>query len=117
MKKGMIIVIIVLVALIAAGFYFFGGSNTEEEIPSGNYKIEIIGFAFAQQELKVKVGDTVSWVNKDSAKHTVTSDNGNQLDSELLSKGEIYSHTFNGIGVFEYHCTPHPYMTGRIIVE
>ena len=57
------------------------------------------------------------WTNRDSVRHTVTSDSGNELDSELLSQSGSYSHTFAQTGTYDYHCKPHPYMTGTIIVE
>jgi plastocyanin len=37
--------------------------------------------------------------------------------SELLAKGESYSFTFKKAGTYTYHCTPHPYMKGTVVVE
>lgn len=81
------------------------------------YSVDISGFAFSPETLTIKVGDTVKWINQDSAKHTVTSDSGNELNSNLLAKGDLYSYTFTTAGTYEYHCTPHPYMTGKVVVE
>ena len=96
-----------------------GNSNQlpSEESSAKTYNAEISGFVFSPQVLSVKVGDTVTWTNKDSAKHTVTSDSGNELNSNLLGKNEEYSHTFTTAGTYKYHCTPHPYKTGKIVVE
>lgn len=95
-------------------------SNTGNQNPASSpqsYTIDISGFAFKPDALTIKAGDSVTWTNKDSAKHTVTSDSGDELDSILLSKGETYSHTFNTPGEYSYHCTPHPYMKAKIIVQ
>ena len=81
------------------------------------YNIEIKNFAFNPITLTIKKGDSVKWTNMDSAKHTVTSDSENELDSELLANGEIYSHTFNEVGTYNYHCAPHPIMKAKIIVQ
>jgi len=81
------------------------------------YDIEIKNFAFSPSTLTIKKGDTVKWTNQDSTRHTATSDSRNELDSELLAKGDSYSHTFNSVGTFNYHCTPHPSMKAKIIVE
>lgn len=81
------------------------------------YSIDIANFAFSPSEIRIKAGDTIVWTNKDSARHTVTSDSGSELGSALLSDGESYSHTFSAAGTFSYHCAPHPYMKGKIIVE
>ncbi|MFH1325556.1 MAG: cupredoxin family copper-binding protein [archaeon] len=123
MKSGVVFGIILVIALIIAGYFLFMGKSSDN-LPlqnsgteSGNI-IEIKNFAFQPNELTISQGDTVVWTNKDAGvKHTVTSDSGNELDSELLSKGESYSHTFNEKGTFDYHCTPHPYMEGKVIVE
>jgi len=86
--------------------------------------IEIKDFAFSSPDfdfdtltLHVNPGDTVVWTNKDSVQHTVTSDSGSELNSQYLSKGSSYSHTFITEGEFDYHCKPHPYMKGKIIVQ
>lgn len=91
--------------------------NSNEEQQSQTYNIEIKNFDYSSQEIRVKIGDTIKWTNKDTARHTVTSDSGNELDSQLLSKDGEYSHTFMTAGVFEYHCAPHPYMKAKVIVE
>ncbi len=76
--------------------------------------VTIVNFAYNQQIITVKKGDTVTWTNKDSAPHTVTGDGG--LSSPMLSLNATYSFTFNNVGTFNYHCTVHPTMTGTVIV-
>jgi plastocyanin len=79
--------------------------------------VRIKDFKFIPDTLNVKTGTTVIWTNEDSARHTVTSDSGTELDSELLALGGSYSHTFNEAGDFAYHCTPHPSMRAKVIIE
>ena len=74
-------------------------------------------FDFGTLTLRVNPGDTVIWTNKDSTQHTVTSDSGSELNSQYLPKGSSYSHTFVTEGEFDYHCKPHSYMKGKIIVQ
>ena len=78
--------------------------------------VDISGFAFVPSTLTVSVGTTVTWTNNDSVSHTVTS-NDNLFESGNLAKGATFSHTFNQKGTFNYHCSIHPSMTGKIIVE
>ena len=142
MKGGVWIAVAVVVVLIVGVFLVLNSSKSETDNPPANipeeetpiqeipqnpndeeinspitHSIEIKGFNFQPEELNIKTGDTVTWTNGDSVKHTVTSDSGSELDSELLSKGETYSHTFTKTGTYDYHCAPHPYMTGKIVVE
>jgi len=81
------------------------------------HDIEIQGFAFSQSELTIKKGETVTWTNLDEISHTVTSDEDAVFESPLLKKGQSFSHTFTEAGVYSYHCSPHPNMEAKIIVE
>ncbi|MCL5018446.1 MAG: cupredoxin family copper-binding protein [Candidatus Pacearchaeota archaeon] len=141
MKTNLIIVAVVAVLLITGGIGFFianqYASNIEPETTppettppettpetsppetSGaqTHNVEIDNFAFSPSSLTISVGDTVIWTNLQGVSHTVTSDSGNELDSEFLSNGETYSHTFSTAGTFNYHCSPHSSMKGTIIVS
>ncbi len=81
------------------------------------HDIEIQGFAFSQNELTIKKGETVTWTNLDEVGHTVTSDSDAVFESPLLQKGHSFSHTFTEAGVYSYHCAPHPNMEAKIIVK
>jgi amicyanin len=87
--------------------------------PSGSraatHAVDIADFAFAPAELTIAVGDTVTWTNRDDMIHTATGVTG-AWDSGDLALGESYSLTFTAPGTYDYLCTPHPSMTGRIIV-
>ncbi len=81
---------------------------------------EIVDDAFSNTAISIVVGDTVTWVNHGGQPHTSTSDVGS---AEVWDSGSIppgtgsFSHTFNAVGTFHYHCTIHPFMTGTITVS
>ena len=77
--------------------------------------VDAKNFAFEPKTVTVKVGQTVTWTNQDSATHTVTGDGG--ISSGDLSQGKSYSKTFDTEGTFDYHCSIHPSMTGQVIVQ
>ncbi len=81
-------------------------------------QVEIKGFDFTQKKITVKKGTKVTWTNKDDAKHDITPDSPSPdfATSELFGKGESYSFTFNTVGTYAYHCSPHPYMKGVVEV-
>lgn len=64
----------------------------------------------------VKVGASVTWVNKDSTTHTVTSSGSSLFDSGNMAPGATYSFTFTQPGTYQYYCTIHPWMKGTIVV-
>jgi len=73
-------------------------------------------YFFAPQTQYANVGDTVTWTNGTDVAHTVASDSGTELASDSLADGATFDHTFAAEGTFTYHCTIHPYMTGKIVV-
>lgn len=118
------------VVVIGAAAYFYLAKSTaipaeqtgiisEEPVleSTSQHAISIENFAYSPEELTISVGETVTWTNKDGIKHDVASDEGNELGSKLLSPNESYSHTFNAAGEYSYHCSPHPFMKGKIIVQ
>ncbi len=84
---------------------------------SSAVNIEINDFAFNPSTITLRRGTTVTWTNQDSAPHTVTSDSGDELNSDTLSEGQSYSHTFNQAGIFGYYCSIHPRMKATIVIE
>lgn len=71
-------------------------------------------WTFAPATLDAKVGDTVVWHNAGGVDHSVTSAS---FDSGLIRPGATWEHTFSTTGVFDYHCTPHPWMKGVLRVS
>ncbi|WP_194921484.1 cupredoxin domain-containing protein [Catenulispora rubra] len=93
------------------------GSNTAPAAPVVGNAVAIMNFAFAPAALTVKAGTTVTWTNKDSDAHTVTSQgSGGPLQSAALSTGQSYTFTFTKPGTYSYLCTIHPFMTATVTV-
>jgi amicyanin len=93
--------------------------DAENQTNENNIQVTIKDHKYNPETLTIKKGTTVTWTNQDSVKHDVAPDeeSPNFEASELLAKGENYSYTFNQSGTYSYHCTPHPFMTAKIIVE
>jgi len=89
--------------------------NLSSGVP-GSTVVIIQNFAFGPAELHVPVGGSVTWLNCDQDSHSSTADGG-QWASPLLAPGDGFTQTFTAAGDFPYHCTPHPFMTGHVIVE
>lgn len=99
-------------------------SGTECSVPitvidSMHYIVAIRDFTFQSDSISVPAGATVTWVNCEPfgvEPHTTTADGG-AWDSPDLPIGTRFSHTFPAAGSFPYHCTPHPFMLGKVVVE
>jgi plastocyanin len=86
-----------------------------EGVP-GSTLVIVRAFTFTPAEVRVRPGDRVTWVNCDPDPHTSTADGG-RWSSPLLSTGDAFTHTYDAVGDFPYHCEPHPFMLARVIVE
>ena len=78
-------------------------------------KVTIDNFTFSPAELKVKVGDTVTWTNHDDIPHTVVS--AGKFRSKTMDTDNTFTFTFTSAGDYKYLCSLHPHMTGMIKVE
>jgi len=78
-------------------------------------KVTIDNFTFSPPELKVKVGDTVTWTNHDDIPHTVVS--AGKFRSKTMDTDNTFTFTFTSAGDYKYFCSLHPHMTGMIKVE
>ncbi|WP_234335751.1 cupredoxin domain-containing protein [Streptomyces sp. NRRL S-1022] len=85
--------------------------------PVAGDAVAIENFAFSPATLKIKVGTTVTWTNRDTDAHTVTSTgSGGPLRSAALAPHATYRHTFTEPGTYAYLCTIHPFMTATVEV-
>ena len=81
---------------------------------------------FDPSNLTIPVGTGVTWINEDRSQHTVTSGNltnqgrdgiyDGRFYSGILGSEDSFSHSFNEPGIYSYFCSPHPWMTGFVIV-
>ena len=83
---------------------------------NAKHKATIDGTAFTPNRVSVKVGESVTWTNKDPFAHTVTSRTGG-FDSKTIAAGSSWTYRATRSGEFPYVCMLHPTMRGTLIVE
>ncbi len=125
---GMAVVIVVaLIAVIAVSGHKSSNTSptTTKSSSSANTSgavattaVNIQNYMFSPMVIKVKVGSTVTWTNQDQVHHTVTADtvSADAPNGPLIGQGEKYSFTFKKAGTYTFHCMPHPYMHGTVVV-
>ena len=123
LRKTILAIILVVLAIALAGCSgngasTGGGSATTPAAPttSGASGATVVekNFAFEPATLDVKVGDTVTFKNEDSAPHVVKID-GKELGNQ--DPGASVTWTATTAGSFPYTCTIHPSMAGEIVVK
>lgn len=92
-----------------------GGGPGAPTGPGAN-EVFISGSAFTPSSITVTANTSITWTNKDSAPHTVTSNSG-AFDSGTINSNGTFSHTFTAAGTYSYHCALHPAMTASVIAN
>ena len=78
--------------------------------------IQIDNFHYSPPTLVVAPGTTVTWKNDDDSPHSVRDKDG-KFKSAALDTDDTFSQTFAAPGEYDYFCSIHPYMTGKIVVK
>lgn len=81
---------------------------------AADHTVRIKGMKFQPANLSVAAGDTVTFVNDDSAPHTATAKDGS-FNTPRLSKGNTAQIKISKSGSFDYFCAVHPGMKGKIV--
>ncbi|NND86784.1 MAG: copper-binding protein [Nitrosopumilus sp.] len=75
-------------------------------------------------EALLTINNKVIWENLDDTAHTVTPDHrhadaysGDFGSTGVLKPGDTYEFLFTEPQEVHYHCQPHPWMTGSVIVD
>jgi plastocyanin len=93
--------------------------------------ISVLGGDFQPNNIQIKKGTKVTWVNDDNEAHAIKVEdnvkgshspiaseevNESVLSGPKLSKGKMYEFTFNATGKTYYHCPLHPNIRGKVTV-
>jgi len=77
-----------------------------------------------QSKVLLGISNKVIWKNLDDIAHTVTPDHrasdaysGDFGSIGVIKPGESYEFLFTETQEIPYHCEPHPWMTGKILVD
>jgi plastocyanin len=117
-RKNLWISAITLQLIIAAVMFGAAGTKARGEAapnsPTADVKID--NFSFGPQTLTVAVGTTVTWTNRDDIPHTIVSTDG-VFKSKVRDTDEKFSYTFTKAGEYNYFCSVHPKMVGKIVAQ
>ena len=99
--------------VVAAALLPAGTAHAEDStVPLA---VHIDNFVFEPAQLAVKVGQTVTWTNRDDIPHTVVC--AGKFRSKTMDTDGTFSFTFTAPGEYKYFCSLHPHMTGAVKVE
>ncbi len=79
-------------------------------------EVRLANFRFDRDSVTVAAGALVRWTNTDPVAHTVTFE-ADESGSPLIPTNGSYVRRFDRPGRYAYHCTPHPFMKGVVVVR
>jgi plastocyanin len=94
-----------------------GGGGTNTTCPANT--VCMLSSTFSPTSLTVTTGTTVTFHNGSGIDHTVNFDEARPpgvTDVPLNNSGD-FPRTFNSVGTYNFHCTQHIGMTGRVVVN
>jgi plastocyanin len=81
--------------------------------PPVDHSVDIADFVFSPAGLKVRVGDRVTWINKDIVPHTATAKD-NSWDTGALAPNQRQTVTVKAGMTESYFCRYHPSMVAKL---
>jgi len=93
-----------------------GGAGAASAAAANATPAEMRTMTFEPKRIEIAPGATVRWTNNDQLVHTITAEDGS-WDSGPIEPGKTWSHTFTQPGEYSFHCTPHPFMKGVVVVR
>ena len=101
-----------------------GPTTHSVDIPAGTSVpgCEESNACYSPADITINAGDTVEWINVDTAAHTVTGGSPAEgpsgvFDSSLVMADAVYAFTFEETGNYDYFCMVHPWMVGTVSVN
>ena len=98
-----------------AWFHPGGGLETGANGPAAA-SVVVAALHFGSDTVRVAAGQIVRWINRDPLDHSVTFEVDGPASGPIPAKGS-YAVRFDRPGTYPYHCTPHPFMKGVVIVQ
>ena len=100
----------------AVGTVLAGGVLFAEAQSPKAAAVSIDNFTFPPDSTEIAVGTTVIWTNEDDIPHALAASE-RQFKSHALDTGDTFTYTFTQPGTYEYFCSLHPHMKGKIVVK
>ncbi len=134
-NKGLLALIIIIIIIIIVGVTIYSIQSSRSNVqPVGNNStnpsiannssngtstpttISIQNMAFNPNNLTVRSGTNVQWINNDNKQHQIMSDSG-AFQSNVLNPGDSYNFYFAKSGIYGYHDALNPTITGTITAQ
>ena len=107
---------LMLAADSSSGLFAAEKAPDESQSQADARIVKIDNFSFSPAVLNIPSGTQVTWINQDDVPHTIVSKD-KRIVSPALDTDDHFSHQFTSPGTYDYYCSVHPHMTGKVIVK
>lgn len=90
-------------------------TDTGSVTPFPVKEVIIVNYHYSPINTTAPIGSSISWTNRDSVAHTVTSATG-MFSSGDLSPGKNFMFSFSRAGTYDYFCSYHK-EAGKIVIQ
>ena len=109
-------------AVAASALLLSACSSDDSSGPDDVTTITMNSSTFSPADVTIEVGESVRWVNAQAVAHTITPANPQQAgvwatQAVPATTGFAFQARMNTAGTFNYSCTLHAGMTGRVVVQ
>jgi plastocyanin len=107
------------IGVLFSGWLVVSGAGSRTSQTSGTpqtHHVTIEAMRFTPQALTIGRGDRVVWINKDPFPHTITADR-KTFDSRSIEPNASWTYVARKTGDYDYGCTLHPLMKGKLAVR
>ena len=89
-------------------------ATARSPVPPQKYTVVMANMSFGKLPKSVKVGDTITWVNRDTVPHTATA--RDKSFDVRVQQGQSVSMVVKKAGNIAFYCIYHPAMRGTLAV-
>jgi len=93
-----------------------GSDNLQTGPKVKTHKVNIKNSAFSPARVTLKVGDKITFRNRDTLPHTATDQGGSWDTGDMAGKKSVRL-GFETPGTYNYVCRYHPNMRGTVVVQ
>jgi plastocyanin len=108
--------LVMAAALLAAAPSVAGAAEPSHPVAKKVHTVIIEGLQYRPRVLVVRRGEPVTWINRDFVPHTVTAAGGS-FDSHGIAPNGSWTYVPKKPGEYDYTCTFHPTMKGKLEVR
>jgi plastocyanin len=107
-----VILVVVVIVVVVGGVLFVRNQLDVGDPVAGVTEVAVRDNSFGPESVQISAGTTITWIWDGKERHNVV---GDDFESPVQTEG-TFNQTFAAPGSYDYECTLHFFMRGRVVV-